>query len=343
MALSANALCAKAKAMYGNRIQNEGYMDLCRKQSVGEVVTYLKSQTKYSDVLSDINVRNVHRHQLEVSLEKEYFERCARLMKYVPISSQQFYMQEVMKMEVDIIIDKVTGLKEESNTFSLELPDYLASKTSFNIYELINLESFQELVEYFKGTKYGVIISAFDFTTTVDINDLEKQLMEFYYDNYIKMIKKLYKGRMQKQLLSVLYTSIELNTITKIYRLKKYFNTPSDQIRKMISLKYNRLPKVIIESMVEASDAKQFMQILAQSKYSVYSDPDDEFVYIEYYVEKIKYNVAKRYMRFSNEAPLVYITYCILQEIELDNLKHIIEGIRYNRDATSMEEMLIYV
>lgn len=343
MALSANALCAKAKAMYGKRIQNEGYMDLCRKQSVGEVVTYLKSQTKYSDVLSDINVRNVHRHQLEVSLQKEYFERCARLMKYVPRSSQQFYLQEVMKIEIDIILDKVSGLKEEGNVFSLDLPSYLASKTSFNIYELMNIESFQELIEFFKGTKYETIICAFDFTKDIDFNDLEKQLIELYYDSYIKMIKKLYKGKMQKQLLSILYTSIELNTITKIYRLKKYFNAPSDQIRKVVSLKYNRLPKTVIESMVEAKDAKQFMQILAQSKYSVYTDPDDEFVYIEYYVEKIKYNVAKRYMRFSNEAPLVYITYCILQKIELDNLKHIIEGIRYNRDASSIEEMLIYV
>lgn len=343
MALSANALCAKAKAMYGKRIQSEGYMDLCRKQSVGEVVTYLKSQTKYSDILSDINVRNVHRHQVEVALKKEYFERCTRLMKYVPRTKQQFYMQEVMKIEIDIILDKVTGLKEETNVFSLDLPDYLASKTSFNIYGLINIESFKELVDYFKGTKYESIICNFDFSSPINFNELERQLIEFYYDSYVTLIKKLYKGKTQKQLLNVLYTSIELNTITKIYRAKKYFNTPSEVIRKSISLKYNRLPKTILESMIDASDAKKFMQILAESKYSVYSDPDDEFVYIEYYVEKIKYNVAKRYMRFSNEAPLVYITYCILLNIELDNLKHIIEGIRYNRDATSIEEMLIYV
>lgn len=81
MALSSNALCAKAKAMYGYRIGEEGYSDLCRKQTLGEMVTYLKSQTKYNEVLQDINVRNVHRRQLEASLNKEYFERCARIIK----------------------------------------------------------------------------------------------------------------------------------------------------------------------------------------------------------------------------------------------------------------------
>lgn len=343
MALSTNALCAKAKAMYGKRIRNEEYMELCRKQNVSEVVTYLKSQTEYSKVLSNINVRNVNRHQVEEALKKEYFERCTRLMKYVPTTSKPFYKQEVMKIEIGIILDKVRGLQDKTNVFSLELPAYLASQTSFNIYGLINLTSYKELVEYFKQTKYAAIICNFDFSYPLNINQLEKQLIEFYYDTYVALIKKLYKGKTQKQVLSVLYTSIELNTITKIYRSKKYFDVPNETIKNSVSLKYNRLPKAIIEAMIEASDATKCMQILTESKYNIYSDSDDEFVYIEYYVEKIKYNIAKRYMRFSNEAPLVYITYGILLNIELDNLKHIIEGVRYNRDASSIEEMLIYV
>ena len=73
MALSSNALCAKAKAMYGNRLKEESYSELCRKQTLGDMVTYLKTQTNYSDALKNINVRNVHRHQLEAALNEEYF------------------------------------------------------------------------------------------------------------------------------------------------------------------------------------------------------------------------------------------------------------------------------
>ena len=61
-----------------------------------------------------------------------------------------------------------------------------------------------------------------------------------------------------------------------------------------------------------------------------------------YYADSIQYNIAKRYMRFSNSAPLVYMTYCILQRIEIDNLKHIIEGIRYNQPVSKIENTLIY-
>ena len=50
-------------------------------------------------------------------------------------------------------------------------------------------------------------------------------------------------------------------------------------------------------------------------------------------VFKYKYR-KKDYMRFSNSAPLVYMTYSILQRIEIDNLKHIVEGIRYNQPVS---------
>lgn len=88
-------------------------VNLCRKQSLSEMVTYLKSQTKYSGVLEDINVRNVHRRQVEAALNKEYFERCARLMKYAPKKNQDFYSQEVIGIEVQLIVDKVVSIKEK--------------------------------------------------------------------------------------------------------------------------------------------------------------------------------------------------------------------------------------
>lgn len=342
MALSSNALCAKAKAMYGRRILQDGYMELCRKQTVPEVIAYLKTQTSYSDSLEDINVRDVHRHQGEMALKKEYFRRCTRLMKYAPRAKQEFYLQEVMGIEINLILDKVLSLKiNNKNGFSLDLPDYLANKTSFNIYGLINVETYKDLVAYFTHTKYNKIISDFDFQN-LDFNDLEKQLTEFYYDSYEESIKKHYKGKIQKQLLDVLYTAIELKNITKMYRLKTYFHAGDEEIRSKLFMKHNRMSKSMIDSLIQAKDATQFMQILSTSKYALYTDEND-FIYIEYYVEKIRYNLAKRYMRFSNDAPLVYMTYCILQNIEIDNLRHIIEGIRYNRDASSIEEMLIYV
>ena len=166
-------------------------------------------------------------------------------------------------------------------------------------------------------------------------------LQSLYYENIVETIKKHFKGNVQKDLLNILYTSIELKNISKIYRYKQYFHESEDSIRSSLFLQYSRLPKDMMNRLIAASGPKEVLSLLSTSKYNFYMD-DKEFAYIEYYADSIQYNVAKRYMRFSNSAPLVYMTYCILQRIEIDNLKHIIEGIRYNQPVSKIENTLIY-
>ena len=159
--------------------------------------------------------------------------------------------------------------------------------------------------------------------------------------SHVETIKKHFKGSVQKDLLNILYTSIELKNISKIYRYKQYFHESEDSIRSSLFLQYSRLPKDMMNRLISASGPKEVLSLLSTSKYYFYMD-DKEFAYIEYYADSIQYNIAKRYMRFSNSAPLVYMTYSILQRIEIDNLKHIVEGIRYNQPVSKIENTLIY-
>ena len=210
MALSSNALCAKAKAMYGNRLKEESYSELCRKQTLGDMVTYLKTQTNYSDALKNINVRNVHRHQLEAALNEEYFSRCTRLMKYAPRKNLDFYRQEIIAIEIGLIVDKVISIKEKDTaSFSLEIPDYLASKLSFNVYGLVNVDSYKGLITYLKNTRYYRILANFDFRDPIDINGLERKLKSLYYHVYVELINKYFSGSERKDLLDLIFVTIE--------------------------------------------------------------------------------------------------------------------------------------
>ena len=126
--------------------------------------------------------------------------------------------------------------------------------------------------------------------------------------SHVETIKKHFKGSVQKDLLNILYTSIELKNISKIYRYKQYFHESEDSIRSSLFLQYSRLPKDMMNRLISASGPKEVLSLLSTSKYNFYMD-DKEFAYIEYYADSIQYNIAKRYMRFSNSAPLVYMTY----------------------------------
>ena len=342
MALSSNALCAKAKAMYGGRLTHDIYLDLVRKQNLGDVVSYLKAQTSYGECLKDVNVRNAHRQQIEDCLNKEYFKRCGRLMKYADKSHLDFYMSEIISIEINMIMKKLYCLKANvKGAFNLSVPDYLAHKTSFNIYGLVNIDTFEDLVKYLEKTRYYKVLKDVDFHLSYNLNEISIQLKKIYYENFVKIINHHCKGNVKKNLLDILYTSIELKNITKIYRFKEYFHESDELIKNSLFLQYSRLPKDMINQLCSAENSKEVLNILSKSRYHLYLD-EKEYAYIEYYTENIKYNIAKKYMRFSNDADLVYMTYCILQQIEIDNLKHIIEGVRYHQEASKIEATLIY-
>jgi len=115
----------------------------------------------------------------------------------------------------------------------------------------------------------------------------------------------------------------------------------NDQIRKsMVRLK-SRMSDAFINELIEEPTAEGVLQRLEESKYNLYVD-DLDYTYIEYYANEIRYNLAKRYMHFSIESPIVFTVYSILLEIEITNIINIVEAIRYDTPRSEIEKLLIY-
>ena len=78
---SSNAVLAKTLAKYGKRLTDKDYASLLSCKSVSEVVTYLKNNTSYKEILKKVNEREVHRGRLELILRQklaEDFSFCQR-------------------------------------------------------------------------------------------------------------------------------------------------------------------------------------------------------------------------------------------------------------------------
>lgn len=344
MSFSSNAILAKARSMYSHRLTEQNYEELLKRRSVNDLVSYLKSDTVYSDILSDLKESNVHRGQLEELLNKETFLRLDRLMRYASKKELKFYRLGVVEIEMELLLTKVRMLDSDAYTgYEMEIPDYLSKYASYPLYGLLSVNDYSSLLSLVRGTKYYEALLTYQpmDDKPVDSNMLELEFKRIYYKEYVDTVNKLFKGKKRKDLLTMINTSIELQNITKIYRLKKYFNAKPEQIRETLFLEYSRIPKSVMDDLIESKDASDLLKKLSSSSYKLYVD-DNEFVYIEYYTEKIKYNLAKRYMRFSTDSALVFMTYKIVYQVEIDNLKHIIEGLRYGETASQIEAMLIY-
>lgn len=341
---SSNAILAKARSMYSHRLTEQNYEELLKRRSINDLVSYLKSETVYSDILSELKEVNIHRGQLENLLNKETFLRLYRLMRYASKKEMEFYRLGITELEIKLVLTKTRLIVSDYFTgYEIEIPDYLNKYASFDLYGLLAINDYDGLLVLLRGTKYYDALLKYKpkKDERFDSNMLELELKHIYYQEYVNTINKLFKGQKRKDLLTMINTSIELQNITKIYRLKKYFNATPDQIRETLFLEYSRIPRNVMNEMIETKDASEFLKKLAKSPYKLYVD-DHEFVYIEYHTETIRYNLAKRFMRFSTDSALVYMTYKIVYQVEIDNLKHIIEGLRYGEAPQNIKAMLIY-
>jgi len=341
---SSNAVISKAKAIYGNRLLPEDYQELLKKKSISEVAEYLKNTENYKENMRDIQENSVHRGQLEELIKKTHFQYILRLIRFIDMPDKSFYELNLLKREIEVLLTIVRSVVSGSFSVGIaELPVYFIKHSSFDIDELSKVKSYQNLLDLLKNTPYYPILSKYNRTDSLSIDyvAIEQSLDEYYFDTVFSRIDKNYSGKVRQDLRNIILTSIELNNIVKIYRLKKFYKAKKSDIIKVLMLKYSRISLSKIEELIDLDNPDKILSYLQKSEFSKYSDSDD-YIYIEYYAERLRYYLAKRYVHYSTEAPKVYAAFSILLDIERENLFNIIEGIRYELPDEDIEKMLIY-
>lgn len=338
LTLASNAILAKARAMYASHLTTASYEELLKKDTLEDVFNYLKQNKNYEKLFS--NYKDVTKQQFESLLNEGMLQNLSKLNRYASKKELPFYKLALQKEEISLLVTKIRSLyyqyEQEDEYLTVR---YLHQYSSFNLYNLIKVENKKQLLDVMKHTRYyKTLLKHID--ETIDFNMLEKDLGKDYYDALIECIKNTFKGKQQKEMLTMIYSEIELENIIKIYRIKKYFINSNIDIESLLYNEYSRIPSSLIKKMIEAKDIHEFLSLLESSPYHLFVD-EKEYVYIEYYASKIKYNLAKRYMRYSTCNSLVYMTYKIILQIEIENLKHIVEGLEYRR-KDEVSSILIY-
>jgi len=341
---ASNAIITKAKAIYGRRLMPTDYAELSKKNSVGDVAEYLKNSSKFQDILQDVQESAVHRGQLEELIKKANFNYVIRLIKFIDSRDKGFYEMNIIRRETDILLSAAHSvISGEYQIAIAELPIYFIRHASFDIVELSKAKTFPNLLEVVKNTPYYHVLLPFSMMSLDELNHavLERAFQEYYYDTVFHRIGKLYKGKLLEDLRNIFLTNIELLNIIKIYRMKKFYHASNNVIEASLLLKYSRISRMKMMELISLSNPSDILKYMHHSEYKTYTDKD-EYVYIEYLADQLKYNLAKRFMNYSFDAPTVFAAYVILSEIEQQNIFNIIEGIRYELEESEIKKMLIY-
>lgn len=340
--LSSNAITAKCKAIYGKRLTNADYHELLRQRSVADVAAYLKNSTSYSAYLSSVEESQIHRGQLEHLLERSLFDKFTRLTHYDFSKGRGFYHYAVSHIEVSFLIEAIILLNaNKPQEIILKAPTTMQKYFCFDMMKLSRVTSFSGLLDALRGTAYYSVLRHFDAPNgSIDLSRCEQALKEHYYKSILQSIEKNYRGKTRRELKEVILIEIELINLSLIFRLKTYFKRPPEEIkRELLPFSY-KLNKKAMDILIGAESDQDFISKMHLSSYSNKMQAV-EFNYIEDYTKRLKFIIGRKLVRSSTKAPIAFYSLITLLQVEIDNLKTIIEGIRYQNSPSEIEKLLI--
>ena len=345
MNFTSNAIVSKARSIYGNSLKEVDYLELLKKRTVSEIANFLKTKPNYQEKLKNISESNAHRGHLEALLKENLFDQSIRLMKFVHLKDKKFYALNLIKLESELILTTIRSImsEDEEDSFT-SIPLYFDKHTKIEVTKLAQAKNYIQILDAIKKTNYHQLLLPYLIKTEIkslEYLDIEHVLEEYYYKESLKVINKYYRGKIRKDLINIFSTRVEISNIIKIYRLKRFYKAPKEIISKSLIHIYARITKAKMEEIIALENENDILKHLQSSEYNKFTD-DKEYVYIEYFGEKIEYNLAKKYIYFSNKAPLVFQAFIMLNDLEVNDIINIIEGIRYQIDESEIKKMLIY-
>jgi len=341
---TSQAMAAKAKAMYGMHLKEADYHELLRKNSVQEIASYLKNETRFRNNLEGINESTVHRAFLEILVRQAYYLDFLQLIRYGDTSKSKFYRYGIISIEINQILITLRNLDEQDRSTQIaQLPMFANKMTGFDMQGLIKVASYEELLNYFRKTPYYDILKQFRPKSENDLDyaACEIALRKYYYKSIHELITDDFKGSEQKMLKELFDTRIELENLTAIYRLKKYYKSTPAKIKSLINPTFIHIPKKQLFDWIENKSAEELLDVYKTCYYRIEFEAKD-YVYIEHAMDRVQFQINKRVLRFAQNPDISLVAYLSLLEIEIQNIIDIVEGVRYKVDHDRIAKLLIY-
>lgn len=341
---ASNVLLAKARAKYGKRLKQEDYKALMACNTVTQIAAYLKEKTEYKHFLESVDVNTIHRGQLEsLIIKKNYFD-VDLLSQYDMTSGAEFAHYIIFKNVVRLLMAKLMSLSSNVEFASFMQEDtmsLLSWHSKLDIKKIQNAKTYEELTQALASSEYAQLLLEFDLKDNKDIDffAIGTNLYKRAYEKAFLAMSNT-NSNCKKELQELLGSFIDINNFARILRMKDTYKCPPEFIKNNLFAGGN-LTQKSLEAIVNSEDKQQALlefdksYIGKQTKNITYKTPSE-------LVDRFRFKKSRHNMFFSTNAPVVLLSYVFLSEIEISNIYHIIEGVRYKVEKPSIEELLIY-
>lgn len=339
---SANVILAKARAMYGNSLKVKDFNELLHCHSVSEIAAYLKNSTAYASVLAEINESTIHRGHLEMLIRRKAFNDYAALGRYDIMIGMNLSLYLLQRIEIEQIIACLRYMSAgHASEFFFSMPMYFASHTRLDLPKMSHCTSFAELLDALAHTKYHDVLAPLApkeegrIRLTEIENALYTQLAEMVYGLIARAPRS-----MREELTNLYGAQVDAQNVTRILRLKRYFNADPAFIRQNLLPGGHCLSPKTVESMVEAPDADAVLDIFRSTELAR-RIPEEQRGFEHDLDHRAPYFNARKHIHYSIHPMVVLLSYVTITDMEVDDIINVIEGVRYGLDPDQIKPMLV--
>lgn len=336
---SANAVTAKTRSMYGKMLTASQYAELARKQNLQEIASYLKEHTHYGPALEDVRGSVIYRRQLETLLRRHVLFQYTRIIPFTG-SRAGVYSYILLDTEIDLVLSCLGGiLSGRSEGFVAALPTFIQPHVGFDILALANAHTLEQLAAVLQRTPYGKLIQECASRGETPLySACEHALRRWYFDTLLRRARDSSTGKALDELESLICGRAEIMNLCTIYRLKRFYHLPPEQIRRNLYPHRWRLSARELERLAAAENEESFMRILRQTAYEPYISLDDAF--LEQQLDRARRRQERRLLRFSTDPQVIFTAFMLLSDKETENIVRVIEGVHYGMKPEKIESML---
>lgn len=336
------AVNTKVKALERNLLDDEEFDRIIESKNYLDAVRYLKDDTAYNNALSEYNIEDIHRGELEYILKKYYIKNFYKLSHYFSGDYKNLFNILFIRFEVEDLKNIFRGKFIGKDKEEIEsLMAYKSPLTQIDYDKLMNAKDIPEVVEALKDTKYYKHLNhVIDSITEEGLFRIETTLDFVYFSSLRKLIKKLNKE--DREIMSkFLGIYSDLLNVQWIFRGKKYYKITSEELLNYTIYDGYKLNVNTLKELCYSKDMDEFYRIIGTTNYK------NVFAYgkkNEYLVERdiLTYlkNLYLQYRKKHENNISVVIAYLELSLLQIRDIVSVIESKRY---SISNEEAFRYV
>lgn len=332
------AAITKARVLYANMLKREQLLNIARCKNVAEIADFLASNTYYKTCISHLNLENIHRGQLEILINKHKFENYKKISRYAPEDSVHNFIME--SFEIAEILRFVMFLKlNKKERYIPLLPNFLISKCKVKFLKLEGVKGVDGLLEFLKNTHYyNILKSACAGDDELSYTVFEYELYKYFFSKLLKFVNFKTKNIELFELNKLIKSKIDNINLCYVYREKILANCNAEQIKKRIFPFHKKLNSKTINNIINCKNKDYFGKAVGSFFPSV---KDFKIEDIEIYSQINEYKICKSCFHMSSNIATVFYCFLVLQNIEVQNLTHIIEGVRYGMPPEKIENLLV--